>query len=90
MRNRDVLDRLDAHMARGNDLMEQIREEFALNRREHQLNRAAFHENRDVIRAVAAEIRQSTATLKDIQDGIKAQNEGLHRVLSKLDDDRSG
>jgi hypothetical protein len=41
----DLLSRLDAHMARGNDLMEEIRKEHELNRREHELNRQHYREH---------------------------------------------
>ena len=51
MTEREFLERMDAHiedtrrhMARGNELMEQIREEVRLNREEHRLNR---EEHRD-------------------------------------------
>jgi hypothetical protein len=40
MANREILDRIDGHMKRGNELMEEVREEHRLNRifYEHQLD----------------------------------------------------
>ena len=80
------LERMDAHMERGNELMAQIREQHQLNLREHERCEAAFNATRDSIRAMTAEIHENTRTLKDIQDGIKASNKGLLRVLDRLDE----
>jgi hypothetical protein len=41
-----TLDRIDGHMVRGNELMEEIREEHRLNREEHRLNREEHRLNR--------------------------------------------
>jgi hypothetical protein len=89
--DRELLLRLDEHMARGNELMEQIREEHRLNRKqhelnrkEHQLNRAAVQDMRKVAREVILEMRENRVILRDIQHGIRAQTEGLLHVLNEL------
>lgn len=77
MADRELLERIDGHMARGNELVQLIREdhelnrhehelnrrEHALNRREHELNRAAIHSTRDAVRSLAAAVaRQADAS----------------------------
>jgi predicted nucleic acid-binding Zn-ribbon protein len=85
-------------MAETRELMEQIREEHRLNREEHRLNReehkrnqARFQNSQAVMREMLLELRdgreilgQIKAELKDIGDGIRANTEGLLRVLAEL------
>jgi paraquat-inducible protein B len=94
----EFLERMDrhlaetkAHMARGNELMAQIREEHRLSREEHRLNReehrrnqARFQSGQQVMRQMVVELREGRAILRDIQDGIRANTEGLLRVLDEL------
>jgi uncharacterized coiled-coil DUF342 family protein len=91
MADRDLLERIDAHMARGNELMAEIREEHRLNRREHRLgraerrlNRAAIQEFRQVMREVVLDMRENRRILQRIEQGIHAQTEGLLHVLDEL------
>jgi hypothetical protein len=91
MEDRELLTRLDEHLARGNDQMargNQLMEEI---RAEHRLNRAAFHELRDVTRwAVATlkglveESRKTQARLDDMADEIKANTRAVLHVLDEL------
>jgi hypothetical protein len=98
MADRELLERLDTHiargnvhMARGNELMEQIREEHRLNREEHRLNReehrlnrAFIESTRQVLRELVLEVRENREALKDIRHGIQAQTDGLMHVLDEL------
>jgi hypothetical protein len=105
MTEREFLERMDAHiedtrrhMARGNELMDQIRQELSLNREEHRLNReehrlnraehrrnqARFDSTRAVMREMVLEIREGREILADIRHGIQANTEGLLRVLDEL------
>jgi hypothetical protein len=77
--------RADEHMARGNQLMEEIREE-------HRLNRAAFHELRDVTRSAVVmlqglveESRETQARLVDMGDEIRANTRAVLPVLDRLE-----
>jgi hypothetical protein len=88
MADRDLLERIDEHMARGNEhmarhaeLLEKLREE---NRREHELNRAAIRELREVTREVLLELREHRPILERIEQGIHAQTQGLLHVLDEL------
>jgi hypothetical protein len=91
MRNRQLLGRLDEHMARGNELMargDQLMEEI---RAEHRLNRAAFHELRDVTRwavvtlqGLVEESRETQARLVDMGAEIRANTRAVLHVLDEL------
>ena len=88
MADRGLLERIDGHMARGNELMArnhelllEMREE---NRREHELTRAAIRELRDVTREVLVELREHRRILERIEQGIQAQTQGLLYVLDEL------
>ena len=92
-----TLEAIDGHMARGNELMDEIREEHRLNRqehqlnrREHQLNRAAVHNNTQVLRELLLQRREDRAILERIEQGIHAQTQGLLHVLDELRNGRSG
>ena len=50
MAEREILDRIDAHMARGNDLLEAVREEMQLSREERELSREVFTDLREFTR----------------------------------------
>jgi hypothetical protein len=80
-----------AHMARGNELMEQIREENRLNRLEHKRNQARFQGSQQVMREMLLELREGRevlkgiqAGMKDLRHGIQASTERLLRVLDEL------
>jgi hypothetical protein len=84
MADRDVLQRIDAHMERGNQLLGDIRAE-------HRLNRAAFHELRDVTRSavvtmteLAEESRGVQRRLDDMGDEIRANTRAVLHVLDQL------
>lgn len=81
MRNREVVARLDA---RADERLAQMREAME---RDEQRRDAAFNATLDSIREMTAEIRENTRALQDVQDGIKASNRGLLRVLDRLDDE---
>ena len=91
MADREMLERIDSHLSRGNELMEQIRqehrlnrEEHRLNREEHRLNRAAVQGMREVAREVVLELREHRELLRDVRHGIQAQTESLMYVLDEL------
>jgi chromosome segregation ATPase len=58
--------------------------EFELNRREHRETRAAVQSLRSAVRALAVQVEENTRVLRDVSDGIRAQTEGLMRVLDEL------
>jgi hypothetical protein len=66
------------------ELMEQIRDEMRLNREEHRRNQARFANSQAVMREMVIELREGREILKDIQDGIRANTQGLLRVLDEL------
>jgi hypothetical protein len=73
------------------ELLEQIRDEMRLNREEHRLNReehrrnqARFQSSQAVMREMLLELREGREILSDIQDGIRANTQGLLRVLDEL------
>lgn len=99
MSDRDVLKRIDQHMARGNELMEQNRLAFERNRAAHEDLRVFIRDitrrNEGVWREVLRELRglrtetraegqAQRAILYDIVDENRAQREGLLRVLDEL------
>jgi hypothetical protein len=69
-----TLDRIDGHMVRGNELMEQIREEHRLNRetheREHRLNRDQYRRLHDISlrehQLTRAAVENNTSVLKEL------------------------
>jgi methyl-accepting chemotaxis protein len=91
MADGELLERIEGHMARGNELMELIREDHALNRREHELNRAAMHSTRDAVRSLAAAVEKQAeasdamlASLGDMRDSIQANTRAVLHVLDEL------
>lgn len=98
MTERELIARIDGHMARQNELIDEIRAEIKLsreahqlnlrehqlNRREHQLNRTAIQENRSVLRELVTQLREDRKILGSIEQGIQAQTAGLLHVLDEL------
>jgi len=91
MADGELLERIEGHMARGNELMELIREDHALNRREHELNRAAMHSTRDAVRSLAAAVEKQAeasdamlASLGDMRDSVQANTRAVLHVLDEL------
>ncbi len=98
MADGELLERIEGHMARGNELMELTREDHALNRREHELNRrehelnrAAVHSTRDALRSLAAAVEKQAeasdamlASLGDMRDSIQANTRAVLHVLDEL------
>jgi hypothetical protein len=89
------LDRGDELMASIREEMRLNREEFRLNReayerhfelsrREHQATQAALGNLRDVCRSLVVAVEENTRTLRDLRAEIRAQTEGLMRVLDEL------
>jgi hypothetical protein len=73
------------------ELMEQIRDEMRLNREEHRRNQeehrrnqARFANSQAVMREMVIELREGREILRDIQDGIRANTQGLLNVLHEL------
>jgi hypothetical protein len=75
--------------------MESIREELRLNReayerhfemsrRERQATQAALGNLRDVCRSLVVAVEENTRTLRDLRAEMRAQAEGLMRVLDEL------
>jgi len=60
MPEHDLLRRIDAHMARGNELMEQNRTAFEANRVAFEANRTAFQENRTAFEDLRTFMRELT------------------------------
>jgi hypothetical protein len=71
------------------------REEHRLNREEHKRNQARFQNSQAVLREMVLELREGREVLqqmkaemkaefKDIRDGIRANTEGLLRILDEL------
>jgi hypothetical protein len=58
--------------------------EHELNRREHQRTQAALGNLRDVCRSLVVAVEENTRTLIDLRGEIRAQTEGLLRVLDEL------
>jgi hypothetical protein len=57
---------------------------FELSRREHQATQAALGNLRDVCRSLVVAVEENTRTLRDLRAEIRAQTEGLMRVLDEL------
>ena len=58
--------------------------EHELNRREHRETRAAVQNLREVCRVLVLRIEENTQVLRDLRGEIRAQTEGLMRVLDEL------
>ena len=58
--------------------------EHELNRREHQETRAAVQNLREVCRVLVLRIEENTQVLRDLRGEIRAQTEGLMRVLDEF------
>ena len=93
MAGRDPLERIDAHMARGNELMERIQQEMRLTREFHATALADFRTfTRELIARVERigreelrELRRFGAEQRDLRDESRAQTRALLRVLDRLD-----
>jgi hypothetical protein len=81
MAEREVLDRIDAHMARGNELLEEVREEMRLSREERELSRELFGDMRDFMSEVTVRVervaREQIAELRKLGRGFEAVTEEL-------------
>jgi hypothetical protein len=82
----EILNRIDEHMARGNELMQEIRRQHELNRREHELNRAAFARNSEILARLVDVIGQMSRRLEDQEGAIRAQTEAIFKVLDRFGD----
>ena len=82
MRNKELLQRLDAHLERGNALMARGNQLMADNTR-------AFHELREVLADQAEAFRLLTkeigALIKEMKAEMGSQRQALLRILDKLD-----
>jgi hypothetical protein len=101
----DLLSRLDKHMARGNELLEEIRREHELNRREHELNRQQYRElheitvresrlNRAAIHETRSVTRELVAHLREDRELLADIRQGIQAntegLLRVLDELRRG
>ncbi len=91
MASDEILSRIDEHMARGNELMEEIKREHELNRREHELSRLAFTENAIVmarLNEVLDRIDRShgalVARIEAQTDEVRANTNAIIRLLNRL------
>jgi chromosome segregation ATPase len=99
VRSRDLLARIDSHLAQGNELMESNREAFERNREAFERNTAvveqtqavirectaAVHGVRDSLRGMGNVIGRQVEILQDLQMEVRQQTEGLIRILDRLD-----
>jgi chromosome segregation ATPase len=99
VRNRDLLTRIDAHMERGNELTELVRQELTLIRQEFRENRGAVYAARDAIREVAGSVQRQSDVLerqgrrleemqgeiKDLRAESQAHTQAIFRVLDRFD-----
>ena len=76
-----TLDRMDEHMARGNELMDEIREEHRLNREEHRLNRKEHRLNREQHELNRREHQLNRAAMEN-------NNRILRELLLQREEDR--
>jgi Skp family chaperone for outer membrane proteins len=58
--------------------------QYELSRREHRETRSAVQSLRSAVRALTVQVEENTRVLRDVGDGVRAQNEGLRRVLDEL------
>jgi len=80
---------MDEHMARGNELMAEVREEMRVTRQQHRENMARYETlateqrdfNREILRRVEHVANRQIRALDDLHQEIVAQREGLLRVL---------
>ncbi|MGI8440072.1 MAG: YdeI/OmpD-associated family protein, partial [Thermoleophilaceae bacterium] len=95
VRNRRLLETIEGHMERGNDLMDEVREEIRLTREEVRLSREQHADLRVFIReaslraerfteGVLAELRALSAGQDDLREESRAQTQALLRVLDRL------
>jgi uncharacterized protein YeeX (DUF496 family) len=73
----EILKRIDDHMARGNELMAEIRHE-------HQLNRAAFAETAQLLGRMVDVLAQMERRLDDQGDAIRANTKAVLRLLDRF------
>jgi hypothetical protein len=96
-----TLDRLDERTARGNQLLEAIRDEHRLNREQferykrdmerlEQRSHAAVERNTRVMRELLLQREEDRKFLERIEQGIHAQTQGLLHVLDELRNGRGG
>ena len=78
------------HMARGNELMEEIR-------REHELNRAAFAENAMVMSRLSEVLERfdqtqlrMQATLDGLRAEVRAQTEAIFKLIDRFENGGTG
>ena len=91
MAEREVLDRIDAHMARGNELMEGVREEMRLSREERERSREWFGGLYSDFREFTRELtlrservaREQIAELRALRTGFQAITDELRDMRNE-------
>jgi len=87
MRTRRALERIDVGLT---ELVQEIRKQHELDRREHGQTRAAIHNVQQVNRAMLLELRDHRTILERIDHGVQANTQGLMHVLDELRNGRDG
>ncbi len=81
------LDRLDGHMARGNELLVEIRKQHELNQREHELNRQQYRELHEI---TMREIQLNRAAIQETRSVTREMIVQLRQDRGVLADIRQG
>ena len=93
---REYLNRIDAHMARGNELMDEIREEMRANREERvslqefireqalRMERAAEHQGRE-LGGIGEAMDRVVEHLDDMGDQVRANTRAVLQLLDRFD-----
>ena len=79
----EILKRIDEHMARGNELMEEIR-------RERELDRATFAEHIEVLAGLVRVVDRMRHQMEDQSDETRAQTKAVLRLLDRFGDAGTG
>jgi len=90
----ELLERLDAHIARGNDLTEAVREEMALSRETHEDLRAFTREitlrNEKVWREVVAGLTDTRRAIREDLGGMRESLGGMRESLGGMRESLGG
>lgn len=88
MADEEILRRIDAHMARGNELMAEIREEHRLTREEHERNRRFYADlsakNAEVVADNKAVMRNLVGEIRTMRDENRVHHEAMTGALLDL------
>ena len=79
MADRDILERLDAHMERGNEVMDRVEEQMRLTREFH---RVEVSEHREFVRQMILRVERIG---RDEARGLSRMNDRLTRLTDELE-----